>query len=141
MSVMLFWSPGICIGISGDARARFNTVDMARNMAAATTEFFEVIFVTQDTVGELSSNRARCFESSDGTIMRMTSRSKNMPAISKSEFVIRPAGFFVEITSARTSSGHSYRKTVGWTASFSPTTIPPDPFGRSVNNANKIRRP
>lgn len=107
MSEILFWSPGICIGISGDACAFFNTVDMARNMAAATTEFFDVIFVTQDTVGELSSNKARCFESSDGTIIRMTSKSKNMPAISKSEFVMSPSGFFAEITSALTDSGHS----------------------------------
>ena len=107
MSEMAFSSPGMCMGMSGEARPTFKMVDMALNIAAATFEFLEVIFVTQDTVGALSSSNAICKPSIEPMTIRITNNKRNIPPISRSEFVMVPPGFEDETTKARTSSGHS----------------------------------
>ena len=127
MSDISFSSPEICIGISGEALATLSRTANIRSIAAAVIECAEVIFVSHEIVGELSLRSPMCLFSSEGSTCSITSHRSSPPAHSKSEFVIFPSGFACDITRARTSSGHSSRKTVGMISSFSPTTMPPTP--------------
>jgi hypothetical protein len=55
----------------------------------------------------------------------MTSHSRRIPAISKSEFVIHPVGLVLEWMFDVMSKGHCQRKTVGMHSARSPMTTPP----------------
>ena len=127
MSEIEFSTPGMCMGMMGDALANLSRIARTRNIAAAVAECREFIRCSHEIVGELSFNRPTCLLLRHGTTCSMTSQSNNPPAHSRSEFVILPLGLESDMTNARTSSGHSSRNTVGTTAKFSPTTTPPTP--------------
>jgi hypothetical protein len=80
---------------------------------------------TQLTVGLLLLKRATCFlVSGPQTCSIITHRIVN-PASSKSELVILPIGFDLEITSSDISRGHLRQKTVGEHSDNSPIITPP----------------
>ena len=127
MSVIALCIPAICRGVNGDAFCNCRRSASARMSCMATTECRDARRSTQWTVGELSLNNATCAPFSDGHTSSITSHSRSSPAISRSEFVIDPAGFASDMISRLMSSGHSSRKTVGGTPFRSPMTMPPTP--------------
>jgi hypothetical protein len=95
---------------------------------AATTELFEASRLTHPTDGELSQYIATFRWLREGTTFSMTSHNRTIPAISKSEFVIVPVGFWALTRLDRMLSGHSIRKIVGMQGWSSPMITPPTPW-------------
>ena len=127
ISVMAFWTPAMCNGVSGDVLLILRRRARARISCIAASECLDAIRSTQCTVGELSLKRATCAPSRVSHTDSITSHKRISPAISRSELVMDPFGLAFEMTSCLMSSGHSSLKTVGGTALFSPTMIPPTP--------------
>ena len=121
------FTPRVCSGVSGNTPRFFSRRESARMSCPATTELFDANRWTQLTVGWLSLNSATWdpeWRSHTSSMMRYSSKR---PAISKSEFVMRPCGLSSVTKSCLMSSGHSTRNTVGVHPLFSPMMIPPMP--------------
>jgi hypothetical protein len=80
---------------------------------------------TQLTVGLLLLKRATRFFVSGPQTCSITNHRIVSPASSKSELVILPVGFDLEITSSDISGGHLRQKTVGEHSDNSPIITPP----------------
>ena len=114
----------MCNGVSDDAFCVFSCSASAGISCIATLECLDASQSTQWTVRELLLNKAMCAPSNDGYTSSMTSHKSNKLAISKSELVMVPVGFVVDIMLFQISLGHWRQKTVGGTALFSPIMIP-----------------
>ncbi len=126
-SVMALSTPKMCNGISGDVFESCRRKAKARINCMATLECFAAKRWTQCTVGLLSLKSATCALATVGQTSSITIHRSKSPAISRSEFVMRPFGFVSETSSVEVSIGHWIRKTVGGTARFSPMIMPPAP--------------
>ena len=127
MSVIAFWTPAMCNGVSGDAFVSWSHKARTRISCIAMCEFRDAMRCTQCTVGELSLNSATCAPSRDGHTCSIESHKRSRPAISKSKLVIVPVGFARETRASLMSCGHCTRKTVGGTPLVSPIMMPPTP--------------
>jgi hypothetical protein len=128
MSAMAIRFPAMCIGVKGQAFSFFARRAIAWTRCSATVERFEASFVAHPIVGELLLNRVRCFSSRGPHTASMVSHRRTRPAISKSEFVMRPSGLVVVLMSLVTSGGHCHQKIVGTHGDSSPITTPSAPW-------------
>ena len=113
MSAMAIYFPAICIGVKGQAFCCFARSANAWTRCSATVERFEASLVAHPIVGELSLNKVSRFSSRGPQTSSIVSQRRTRPAISKSEFVMRPLGLVDVLMSAVTSGGHCHRKIVG----------------------------
>jgi hypothetical protein len=88
----------------------------------------EAMRVVQETAGELSEPIADCVPAmSAPSLTSKTVWCNNTPAISKSELVSLPWGFWSDTTSRVMSVGHWTRHTTGDRGDFAPNHTPPAP--------------
>ncbi len=87
--------------------------------------FFEAIFATQLTVGELLLNKATCLCAMSGATPSRHSHNRNNPTISSSELLMHPLGLLKDTRSTDMSAGHGKQKIVGGIDESSPTMTPP----------------
>ena len=107
ISVISFSAPGMCTGVIGHTPRCFILIANARTSCAAMRECREASRFTQPTVGSLSLNTATLRSRRSPQTASITSHVNSSPAISKSEFVMVPRGFWSEISSFLMYSGHS----------------------------------
>ncbi len=131
MSAIAIRFPVMCIGVKGQAFCCFAHRAIAWTRCSATVERFEASFVAHPIVGELSLNRVRCFSSRGPHTSSMVSHRRTSPAISKSEFVMRPSGLVAVLMSLVTSGGHCHRKIVGTHGNSLRITTPPAPWPKA----------
>ena len=115
-------------GVSGDAHFIFNLSTNARSNFPATTEIFDTIWSTQDTVIWLLLNTDTWSPDFTSQTSSITSHSKKSPAISKSEFFNVPVRLDLDVVYLFTHSDHCMRNTVGVHSKFSPNMTPPTPW-------------
>ena len=128
MSVIAFFLPSMCSGVSGDTPRSFMRRQSTRSSCPATNEPLAAMRCTQLTVGELSLKSAMWSPDASPHTSSMTSQRSSSPAHSKSELVSFPFLLpFVFHTSSLMSSGHSSRNTVGVHSLVCPTITPPTP--------------
>ena len=108
----------MCIGVRGEAPFAFILNASARNNNAAMFEPFATMRLTHPMISELSLNYPVCASLKSAQTSFITSHNNSNSAHSRSEFVIVPPGFDLEIKLAVTSAGHFRRKTVGAHARF-----------------------
>jgi hypothetical protein len=96
---------------------------------------------TQLTVGLLSLKRATCFLVSGPQTCSITNHRIVSPASYKSELVILPIGFDLEITSLDISGGRLRQKTVGEHSDNSPIITPPTPWLDALTTPTKLGHP
>ncbi len=92
MSAIAMRFPAMCIGVKGQVLCCFARRANAWTRCSATVERFDASFVAHPIVGELSLKRASRFSSRGPQTSSMVSHRRTRPAISKSEFVMRPSG-------------------------------------------------
>jgi len=126
-SAISFFFPWMCVVINGHAFLAFNRSARACTNCSATSDFFDASFFVQLIDAMLSPKSATLFSVKSPTTPSITNHAITIPAISKSELVIRPFRFSTVITSFVTSSGHCHLKTVGMHSDSSPNTTPPTP--------------
>ncbi len=91
-SEIAFHFPSMCSAIRGQVLFDLSLKASAWTRCSATMNFSEAKRVTHDTVGKLSPNSAARFSCSGWQTFSITSQSRRMPAISKSELVMPPVG-------------------------------------------------
>ena len=94
----------------------------------ATRDCLEARRLTQLIDGELSPNIATRFSWRGPQTPSIGSHNSRSHAISRSEFVMVPSAFSLDINCVRMSSGHCYQNTVGVQAESSSNTTPPTPW-------------
>ena len=128
MSAIAMCFPAMCIGVNGQAFCCFACRAIAWTRCSATVKRFEASFVAHLMVGELTLNRGRRFSSRGPQTSSMVSHKRTRPAISKSEFVMRPSGLVAVLMSLVMSGGHFHRNIVGTQGDSSPIMTPPAPW-------------
>ena len=94
----------------------------------ATKDRFKARRSTQLIDGELSPNIATQFSWRGPQTPSIVSHNSRSPTISRSEFVIVPSVFSLDINCVQMLSGHCHQKTVGVHTESSPNTTPPMPW-------------
>jgi hypothetical protein len=141
MSAIAMHFPAMWIGVNGHAFCIFAHRANACTRCSDTVERFDASFVTHPIVRELSLSKVSRFSSRGPQTSSMVSHKRTSPAISKSEFVMRPPRFSAIFISAATSSGHFHRKTVGTQGDSSPIIAPPVPWPEASTNPIKSGQP
>ena len=127
-SAISFFFPSICDVITGHAFFAFSRSAIACTNCSPTFDCFDANLLIQLIDGVLSPNNATVFSVKSPPTPSTTNHAITIPAISRSEFVIRPSGFLAEFTSRVILVGHFHLNTVGAHLDFSPNTTPPTPW-------------
>ncbi len=122
-SEMAFCFLSMYSAVRGQVLFDFCLKASAWTRCSATMDFREAKRVTHDNVGELLLNSAAHFSCSGWQTFSITSQSRRMPAISKSELVMPPVGLEAE------------RK------ASSPMTTPPTPWLEASTFPTKSGQP
>ncbi len=127
--------------VIGQIFFKLNQSARTRMSCSATRLEQDAMRCTQLTVGLLLLKRATCFLVSGLQTCSITNHTIVSPASSKSELVILPVGFDLEITSSDISWGHLRQKTVGEHSDNSPIITPPTLWLDALTTPTKSGHP
>ena len=127
--------------MNGHAFCCFARRARAWTRCSATMDLFDASLVAHPMVGVLSLNNVSRLFSRGPQTASMASHRRTSPAISKSEFDMRPSGFSNVFMSLATSGGHCQRNTVGVHGDNSPIITPPAPCLEASTKTDEIRPP
>ena len=104
-SAISFFFPSICDVITGHAFFAFSRSAIACTNCSPTFDCLDANLLIQLIDGVLSPNNATVFSVKSPPTPSTTNHAITIPAISRSEFVIRPSGFSAEFTFANPTYG------------------------------------